>query len=110
MKHKCDTCQYKGEHREMGFKPQGVCTKEHDLLKAMLAYRAKKCPFVKKVELEPCPFCGKQPRIFEGIVLLDGASVYQVFCNNPDCKKHASTCFNPTKQMAIDEWNERVKE
>lgn len=48
--HKCDTCQYKGEHQVMGFKPSGVCTKEHDLLKAMHAYRASECPFVVKEE------------------------------------------------------------
>lgn len=54
--HKCDTCQYKGEHQEMGFKPSGVCTKEHNLLKAMLAYRAPECPFsVKEEKKEETP-------------------------------------------------------
>lgn len=48
--HKCDTCQYKGKHQEMGFKSSGVCRMEHDLLKAMLAYRAPECPFAVKEE------------------------------------------------------------
>lgn len=48
--HKCDTCVYKGEHSEQGFRAEGVCTKEHDLLKAVLAYRAKECPFAEKKE------------------------------------------------------------
>ena len=107
--HKCDTCQYKGEHQEMGFKPCGVCTKEHDLIKAVLAYRAKKCPFAKKVELEPCPFCGKQPRIFQGFVPSEDGIVYQVLCINHDCKNPPLTNFSPTKKMAIDEWNERME-
>lgn len=48
MKHKCDSCKYKGEHQEMGFKISWVCTKEHDRLKAMRAYMATECPFAKK--------------------------------------------------------------
>lgn len=44
-KHKCDGCKYKGEHQEMGFKAVGVCFREHNLLKAEIAYNAKKCPF-----------------------------------------------------------------
>lgn len=48
--HKCDTCVYKGEHSEQGFRAEGVCTKEHDLAKAVLAYKAQECPFAEKKE------------------------------------------------------------
>ena len=63
--HKCDTCMYKGEHQEMGFRSFGVCLKEQDLLKAVLAYRAPECPFAQKKTpgLKPCPFCGKAVHI-----------------------------------------------
>lgn len=40
MQHKCDGCRYKGEHREMGFRPFGVCTKETNLIEAEKAYNA----------------------------------------------------------------------
>lgn len=45
MEHKCDGCKYKGEHQEMMFKPMGVCLKEHNLIEAVKAYNAEKCPF-----------------------------------------------------------------
>ena len=47
MAHKCDGCRYKGEHREMMFRPFGVCTKELNLIEAEKAYNADKCPFKK---------------------------------------------------------------
>ena len=58
-------------------------------------------------ELKPCPFCGKQPHIFRGFMPSEDGTVYQLLCINPDCKNPSMTSFNPTKQMAIDEWNER---
>ena len=47
MAHKCDGCRYKGEHREMMFRPFGVCTKELNLIEAEKAYNAGKCPYIK---------------------------------------------------------------
>ena len=47
MKHKCDGCQYKGQHEEMMFSPFGVCLKFHNLWEAEKAYKADKCPFIK---------------------------------------------------------------
>lgn len=44
MKHKCDGCKYKGEHREMMFRPFGVCTKETNLIEAEKAYNAENAP------------------------------------------------------------------
>lgn len=43
--HKCDRCEYKGEHQEMGFRPVGVCLKESNLVRAAIAFGAPKCPF-----------------------------------------------------------------
>lgn len=45
MKHKCDGCRHKGEHREMGFAPFGICGREYDLVSAEQAYNAQKCPY-----------------------------------------------------------------
>ena len=45
--HKCDGCEYKSEHQEMGFKSFGVCTKLHNLIEAQKAYEAEECPFQK---------------------------------------------------------------
>lgn len=59
-------------------------------------------------ELKPCPFCGKQPHIFRGFMPSEDGTVYQLLCINPDCKNPSMTSFNPTKQMAIDEWNESM--
>lgn len=42
--HKCDGCAYKGEHREMGFMAQGVCLRERDLGKAVIAFASPFCP------------------------------------------------------------------
>lgn len=42
--HKCDGCAYKGEHREMGFMSQGVCLRERDLGKAVIAFDSPFCP------------------------------------------------------------------
>lgn len=43
--HKCDSCRYKGEHQEMGFRPIGVCLREHNLIEAVKAYNAAVCPY-----------------------------------------------------------------
>lgn len=67
--HKCDTCQYKGEHQVMGFKPSGVCQMEHDLLKAMHAYRAPECPFAVKEEKKVEPQPEKQMRLIDADAL-----------------------------------------
>lgn len=45
MFHKCDGCQFKGEHQEMMFKPMGICKKGADLVEALKFYEAEKCPF-----------------------------------------------------------------
>lgn len=60
-------------------------------------------------DLKPCPFCGKMPYIFTGVLIKEDAVIYQVYCNNANCAMQPSTMFQPKKQMAIDEWNERVK-
>jgi len=44
MANKCDGCQYKGEHQEMGFRPFGVCNLELNLWEAEVAYNAEECP------------------------------------------------------------------
>lgn len=45
MFHKCDGCQFKGEHDEMMFKPLGICKRGADLIEANRFYNAEKCPF-----------------------------------------------------------------
>lgn len=60
-------------------------------------------------DLKPCPSCGKMPYIFTGVLIKNDGAIYQVYCNNPECEMQPSTMFQPSKQMAIDEWNERVK-
>lgn len=60
-------------------------------------------------DLKPCPICGKMPYIFTGVLIKKDAVIYRVYCNNTNCKMQPSTMFQPKKQMAIDEWNERVK-
>jgi hypothetical protein len=56
----------------MGLKPSGVCTKEHNLLKAMLAYRAPECPFSVKEETPR----EKLVEILEGLVIVEAYGVY----------------------------------
>ena len=46
--HKCDRCEYKGEHQEMGFQAIGVCLMESDLVGAVLSFNATKCPYFKE--------------------------------------------------------------
>ena len=43
--HKCANCKYKGEYRDMKFRPFGVCLKEGNLIKAEMAYKAIECPY-----------------------------------------------------------------
>lgn len=44
-KHKCDGCKYKSEYQAMGFKPNGICSREHNLIQAEKSYNAEVCPF-----------------------------------------------------------------
>lgn len=50
--HKCDGCEYKSEHQEMGFRPFGVCTRTANLIEAERAYKADVCPY-RKEEQKP---------------------------------------------------------
>ena len=43
--HKCETCRFKGEYQEPGFRPEGVCLMIGDLMRARIAYQAPECPF-----------------------------------------------------------------
>lgn len=45
IKHKCDGCKYKSEYQAMGFKPNGICSREHNLIQVEKSYNAKVCPF-----------------------------------------------------------------
>ena len=47
-KHKCEGCEFKGEHQEMMFKPFGVCLLENNLIEAEKKYNADKCPYKKE--------------------------------------------------------------
>ena len=42
--HKCDGCEYRGEHIEMGYRAFGVCTKESTLWDGEKTYNAAECP------------------------------------------------------------------
>ena len=43
--HKCDGCEYKTEHQEMGFSPIGVCKKGADLADGVRLYNAPNCDY-----------------------------------------------------------------
>jgi hypothetical protein len=58
--HKCDGCPYKGEHREMGFRPVGVCYKYTNLTEAERAYNAEVCPLGSVVNHETFMEIGQQ--------------------------------------------------
>ena len=108
MKHKCDTCQYKGEHQEMGFKPSGVCTKEHNLLKAMLAYRAPECPFSVKEETKEETPREKLVEILEGLVIVEAYGVYlskrEIYGQIADqLIAHGVTVKEPQKPLTVEE-------
>lgn len=57
MKHKCEGCKYKGEHRTKVFRPFGVCLLEPDLTSAEAAYDAVTCPHKKQKEKNVCKEC-----------------------------------------------------
>ena len=46
-KHKCDGCEHKGEHTEVGYKAFGICKKESILWDAETSYKAAECPHFK---------------------------------------------------------------
>ena len=89
MKHKCDGCEYKGEHQEMMFRPMGVCYKEHNLIEAVKAFNAKECPYKNNTWIISengcvitCPKCGERLEL----CYLDGTEVrYLPHC--PWCGK-----------------------
>ena len=43
-RHKCEGCEYRGEHVEKGYKPFGICKKESTLWEAEKSYNAIECP------------------------------------------------------------------
>ena len=45
--HKCAGCKYKSEYHKMGFASMGVCNRKKNLVEAMMAYNADKCPYKK---------------------------------------------------------------
>ena len=50
---------------------------------------------------KPCPFCGKIPKVrYDGIM-------YEVACDNDDCKIAPSSYRYSTKEEAFDAWNKR---
>ena len=51
-------------------------------------------------KIKPCPFCGQIGRV----VLRNSA--YKVVCDTPACASHYSYF---TKEMAIKEWNTRIR-
>ena len=50
------------------------------------------------MKLLPCPFCGKEPELFD---TLD--SGFMVYCSNPECRIQY-------KRLFISQWNRRDKE
>lgn len=46
--HKCIGCSYSGTYDDGKFMPIPVCTREHDIARAAIAYMAESCPFDNK--------------------------------------------------------------
>lgn len=42
--HKCDGCEYRGEHVEIGYRAFGICKKESTLWDAEKSFKANECP------------------------------------------------------------------
>lgn len=55
-------------------------------------------------EPKPCPFCGKEPRIYG-----DKPQAY-IACVNKDCPVAPETIFFHTREKAIEAWNHRAGE
>lgn len=53
-------------------------------------------------ELKPCPFCGKEPRIYG-----DKPQVY-IACVNEECPVNSETIFFQTRERAVEAWNHRA--
>lgn len=53
---------------------------------------------------KPCPFCGKEPRIYG-----DKPQVY-IACVNQDCPVNSETIFFQTREEAIEAWNRRAEQ
>lgn len=58
------------------------------------------------IELEPCPFCGKEPELLAEETLK--GNVYVVCCMNFDCFANAQTNEMDTPEEAADIWNKRA--
>ena len=54
-------------------------------------------------ELKPCPFCGKEPEIFD---FKDGRFIVQ--CSNSDCDVYPYTSIHRDRADAITAWNQRA--
>jgi len=52
------------------------------------------------MELKPCPFCGNEPRSFEGNL------GWHIGCNNPYCDFQPSENYN-SERVAVWQWNKR---
>lgn len=57
-------------------------------------------------EPKPCPFCGKEPRIY-GDKYGDKPQAY-IACVNKDCPVTLETIFFQTRIEAIEAWNHRA--
>lgn len=57
------------------------------------------------VKLKPCPFCGKDAKLYKPSRI---AKLFVVGCVNEDCGVMVESKFGKTKEEAIAAWNKRA--
>lgn len=83
----------------------GSCMEDRMLATKIETYMAKSAPPVERVELQPCPFCGCNAKMFPSSDIMGaGGMRYDVACM--ECE--AGTQEHQSEADAIAAWNRRV--
>ena len=83
MKHKCDGCRYKGEHRYDQFQPFGVCTKELNLRDAAAAYESDNCPYHRTIGDDIRAMSDEELAEFLNAGIVCDMCIYSASCTEP---------------------------
>ena len=87
MKHKCEGCRYKGEHRGKVFRPFGVCLLEPDLISAEAAFDAVTCPHKKQKKKNECKECFHYG-VCKAFTIRHGKVLYEDYGYSAECCFH----------------------